>query len=516
MFKMTVEEKIKKIVNDPILYIESFMKVVNKDIKLVPFKLTPEQKTLMQNMSKHNIVLKSRQLGITTVACAKSIYLCMTRSYVTCLLMSYSDKTATIIFNKLKELYFNLPEALRVPYIANNAKELCFKNGSHIVVCTCGSQDNGRGSSLIYAHLSEVGLYKSENCISQLTAIDQALLPDGQMVLESTANGMNYFSEIWGKSERKENTYKPFFFNWINDKIMFEKEHKQFIKLYLDLHGKLLTEEEYDDTEKRLQKMGMSIAQAIWRRFKIADMTEEKFSQEFPATAVEAFLTTGSNIFNSNMVYERLSNADEIEKLENRPDNLPDIFKQWFNRGLTMWDIPKFNRKYYYGVDTAEGLGGDFSTIEMIDEEGEQVAEFKSNKIKPYDFAHLVNDIGIYYNNANAVVEKNAAGNIIVDKLKHDYQYPNMYKYKRYDNKGKGKREIGFVTDEKSKSLMIGSFVELFETEQLGIKSKDLLKEMKVFAFDNGKMGAIAGSNDDLVMAMAMAIQGMVTHLNYC
>jgi len=133
---MTVQSKLKKIISNPILYIQNFMKVVDKSGNVVKFELNPQQKYLLENMDKYNIVLKSRQLGITTLSCAKSIYLASTKPYTTCLLMSYSIESASQIFDKLKELYFNMPEAIRVPIIANNKKELRFINGSKVVVVT--------------------------------------------------------------------------------------------------------------------------------------------------------------------------------------------------------------------------------------------------------------------------------------------------------------------------------------------------------------------------------------------
>ena len=90
-----------------------------------------------------------------------------------------------------------------------------------------------------------------------------------------------------------------------------------------------------------------------------------------------------------------------------------------------------------------------------------------------------------------------------------------MYKYKEYDARGKAKKKVGFVTNSKTKPIMINDFVELFETNQLVINSKDLLSEMKIFSFKDGKMGAIQGSHDDLVMSFAMAIVGIKSNVNY-
>lgn len=510
---MTVEDKFKKIINDPVLYIQDFMQVVDKNGKLVQFKLNPQQKMLLKDMDKYNIVLKSRQLGITTLSCAYSIYLACTNSNTTCLLVSYSIDSATAIFEKLKQLYNYLPSALRPELIANNKKELKFVNGSRIICATCGSKDVARGLTVRFAHLSEVGFMK-DTIDRQLLAIEQSLTPNGKIILESTANGLNYFSELWNKAERKENLYKPFFFSWMEDKVMFADEYKMFCDRYKNQYGKLPTVEELDGKEKVLHEQGADIEQLVWRRLKIANSSETSFTQEFPSNPIEAFVSTGNNIFSPEKIHERLTNIHETKTI-NKPDNLPASLVPWFNRGLSMWDIPKEKVRYYIGVDTGEGLGQDYSAFQVLTEDGRQVAEFKSNKIKPFQYAELVNDMGIYYSKALLVVEKASAGHTIVDKLRNDYQYTNMYKYKEYDARGMAKKKVGFVTNGKTKPIMINDFVELFETNQICINSKDLLSEMKLFAFKDGKMEATAGNHDDLVLSMAMALVGIKSGIRY-
>lgn len=199
----------------------------------------------------------------------------------------------------------------------------------------------------------------------------------------------------------------------------------------------------------------------------------------------------------------------------NKPTNLPVSLSPWFNRGFSLWETPKAKQRYYIGVDSGEGLGQDYSAFQVVTEDGRQVAEFKSNKIKPFQFAELVNDVGLYFNKALLVVEKASAGHTVVDKLKNDYKYANMYKYKEYDARGNAKKKVGFVTNSKTKPLMINNFVELFETNQICINSKDLLSEMKLFAFKDGKMEATFGNHDDLVMSMAMALEGIKSGIHY-
>jgi hypothetical protein len=191
--------------------------------------------------------------------------------------------------------------------------------------------------------------------------------------------------------------------------------------------------------------------------------------------------------------------------------------KSWLNNGLTIWNLPKIGQRFYIGADTSEGIGKDYSAFEILNTNCEQCAEFKSNNIKPYAYAKILREIGVFYNNANMVIEKMSAGHTVVDKLYNEYHYRNMYSYLEYDARSQCMLpKVGWVTNPKTKPMLVNDFVEMFETKQMIIKSKDLLQEMKVFEFTNdGKMGAIIGSHDDLVMSMGMAIQGVKCGINY-
>lgn len=512
---MTTRDKLTKLLTNPLFFMEYLMKVVNKDGKLVPFRLNPEQKYLLKNESKYNIILKSRQLGISTLAVAQSIYIAITKPHSTCLLMSYSIQSADEIFNKLKQLYNDMAEPFKVPIYANNKKELKFTNGSHIICTTCGNKDVSRGATITFAHISEVAFCK-DTIQRQLIAIEQALTPHGVILLESTANGMNYFQELWNKSERGENMYKPFFFSWIDDKIMFKDQYKDFCDIYIQQHKKLPAKNELDADELTLIDRGATIEQIVWRRLKIANTSKQAFTQEFPSEPIEAFVSTGSNIFNPNLIHENLMNIDKIPVIKTRPNILPATLNSWFNRELTIWKLPQKGIKYYIGVDTGEGVGKDYSAFEIVDANCEQCAEFKSNKIKPYQYSQIVRDIGIFYNNANLIVEKMSAGHTVVEKLYNEFHYHNMYSYMEYDARSQCMLpKVGWLTNQKSKPMLVNDFVEMFETKQMVIKSKDLLQEMKVFEFKDGKMGAIIGSHDDLCMSMGMALQGVKCGINY-
>ena len=224
---MTREEKLKKIVADPVLWCRYFVRIVDKTGKKVRFEPTFTQKLLAKNFGKFNIVAKSRQLGITSWAIAYSLYLAHTRPDTVCMLMSYSLDTVDIVFKKLKAMYDDLDPSVKIKDVANNRKELILENRSRIVCCVCGSKDAARGSTLRYVHLTEVAFMDDEKLKNQLVAIEAALRPDGQIVLESTSSGMNMWFLLWQKAVHHESQYIPFFFSWLDDTRQFIQEYEE-------------------------------------------------------------------------------------------------------------------------------------------------------------------------------------------------------------------------------------------------------------------------------------------------
>ena len=518
---MTKEEKLKRIVADPILWIKYFCTIVDKEGRKVPFEPTYHQKLLSKNFGKYNLVAKSRQLGVTSFALAYSLYLTHTEPDTVCMIMSYSLDTVDIVFKKLKAMYDDLNPSVKIKDIANNRKELILENRSRIICCVCGSKDAARGSTLRYVHLTEVAFMDDEKLKSQLVAIEAALRPDGQMVLESTSRGMNMWFELWCQAVNGESQYKPFFFSWLNDKYLFAKDYDENSEIYKNRHGRYLTVDDLDEEELSLyNKMDgennpLALKKLMWRRMKIANIGKEKFRQEYPTNAMESFVVSGNNIFDLEKIQARLNNIEQTQKLI-LPNKLPPIFRKWKN-SITIWKYPKEGQKFYCGVDTGEGIGSDNSVISIVDAEGFQCFEFANNRIKPYEFAELVRAVGEYYNRCLLVIEKLSAGHTVVDKLyDSSNRYINLYKYKSYDAKGRVRKKPGFETSTKSRPIIINRFVELFEKGEVCVNSKGLLNEMKSFQLDNnGKVQAVTGAKDDRVLAFCMALEGLSSGIYY-
>ena len=100
-----------------------------------------------------------------------------------------------------------------------------------------GRTDKGRGNTCKLIHLSEFAFVNSEIATKQLLSLEQALRADGHLIIETTANGLNFFHNLYMKSKNKENAYKSVFYNYLDTKEMFIDEYEKYWKIYKNING---------------------------------------------------------------------------------------------------------------------------------------------------------------------------------------------------------------------------------------------------------------------------------------
>jgi hypothetical protein len=498
-----------------IQWIESFIKIADKSGNIVPFILTPEQREFLTNLDNKNIVLKSRQLGLSVVCIAESIREVVTRDNCTCALISHNQSSCNAVFDKLKQQYNSLPDWLKPETVQNNRQALTFKNGSSIICVTAGTKDILRGNTITgICHCSEIAFWTDIE--RHMKSLSQACSESSTLILESTANGFNRFSELYYQAKARENDFNSYFFNWINGRTLFKGQYDIAVQKYLNTHASLPTIDEMDEDEKQLIDMGATVDQIVWRRSKISTEGLDTFHVEFPSTDDECFISTGCNVFDTTRIGKLLKNKFKDPLREDKLI-IRNELRNWIKNGsLRIFKQPMQGMRYWIGVDVSEGVGLDSSTMFVIDKNGENVATFKNSKIKPYEFADVCAYVGKYYNYAQLVVEKASGGHSVIERLRYEHRYRNMAKYKTYDEFNKIQWKYGFDTNQKSKGIAVNDAREWFDKGLIKINDKEVLNEMKVFVIDeNGKMGAVIGAHDDMVSAMWLAIQGIKSGLWY-
>lgn len=520
--KMTTKQKLELIMNDFQLFAKNFIYIIDNNNEKVKLDLNNAQLELDSLMNKNRFVIvsKARQGGISTFTLAKALWRALTNENENILIVSYKLDSSKALFEKLKSMNEWLPRDKYPKFFPNvrreNRDELWFDNGSRIASIVAGNKSIGRGSTYSYIHLSEFAFYTKQEM--QLLSAEQSLMKGdkSQLTIETTSNGTgNHYYKLFMSAWKGNSKYKAMFIPFYHDlyKKQFKHEHDEAEKWFKeDNKGVRLSVKELEPEEKLLYDKGANLRFIMWRRYKLLDMTLQEFQQEYPSNPMESFISTGQAVFDQSKVLERLGfSINPYDK--NDLSDLPSTLKQYIGKSLFIYYLPKRNKKYYGGVDTASGNGGDYSTISIFDDEGQQVLSFYHNRVPVYQFAEVVDTVGRFYNYAFLTIERNSYGLPLIERLRKDYEYLNLYKQKIFDQKGKKKMQLGFNTTTTTKAILISDFKEQFETGMINIEDKETLQQMQIFTENEGKMANKRGegNHDDLVISSALVIQGMKT-----
>lgn len=495
-------------------YIENYLKIRNKKSQIVPFLLNePQQKyyNVIKKLYQEGkpiriIILKARQMGFSTETEAILFKKTATKHNVSSGIIAHKEDSTTNLFEMSKLFYENLPQQMKPARKKSNAKELVFNNrdntglNSRIKCMTAGGKGIGRSDTFINLHLSELAFWegdKKKTLIGLLQAVPNT--PDSMVIIESTANGYEYFKELWDKAVAGKNEFYPLFVGW--------NELKEYQMPYT---GFTLTED-----EKYLQKTyNVTLEQLTWRRWCINNNCGgdvDVFKQEYPICPEEAFLSTGRCYFNKELIVKRIESIRQKEpilrgsficnydglKITNiklRTDKLGEI---------KIFKKPESNRPYVLGGDTA-GEGSDFFTALVIDNiTGEHVATLKM-QCEELEYVKQVYCLGKYYNNALIGLENNYS-TYPTNKLA-ELKYPKLYIREKEDiSVEQYEQKYGFKTTPITRPLILAMLQEIVAEEIEKINDIEILQEMLTFIKNKvGRPEAEQGYHDDLVMGLAI------------
>ena len=496
-------------------YIESFLKIRTKSGDVVPFKLNAAQKRLyavakaQQEAGKpvRLIILKARQLGFSTLTEGLIFHGCATHRNVQALIVAHTEESTTNLFRMSKLFYDELPAPARPMMRGSNAQEILFENPSRrekdreenpglrsrIRCATAGGKGIGRSYTLQYVHLSEYAFWPegSDGKAATIAGILQAVpsLPGTMVVIESTAHGFDDFKERWDAAVAGENDFEAVFFAW------FENP---------DYSMPVPPGTEWTPDERELMETySLSGEQMQWRRWCIANNCGgdiNMFHQEYPATPDEAFLHSGTGVFDSELLTRRRELAPEPIARGRFEDGA------WVEDELgavQIWEEPKEGVPYVLGGDTA-GEGSDYFTAIVIDNtNGKQVATLRHQLSEP-EYAKQIFALGMHYNGALVGIETNYSTYPVM-KLQ-EMGYPRQYNREREDTYTGGvKKSYGFRTDRQTRPRAIAQLVEVFSGHPDWFRDQELLGEMLTFCYnEDHRPEALAGKHDDMVMACAI------------
>jgi hypothetical protein len=456
------------------LLIRALLKIRVKKGGVHRFQLNRAQQEYSKNCGQRNIVLKARQVGITTYIAARFFIQTITNPGTLTVQVAHTDESAQAIFNIVHRFWENLPNSrLRRGALftsRSNVRQIVFPRLDSEYRVETADDNAGRGMTIHNLHCSEVSRWPrgAEDTLASLRA---AVVPDGEIVLESTPNGAaGLFYEEWEKAA--EAGYVQHFFPW-----WYETSYKE------DVKGRRIrpfTEEE----QNLVSKYGLSKAQIAWRRTRWRVMKGQA-AQEYAEDATSCFLASGECVFEMDAIRQALSKAAPGVESED-------------NGRLLAWLPPAKERKYIIGVDTASGgTEGDYACAQVIDrEKGLQCAELHGH-FPPFELARRLVALGERYQNALIAVERNNHGYGVLAHLK-ELRYENLFEQNGQE---------GWLTSAVTRPAMIENLAAVLMEQPDLFQSPRLLAEMKTFVrHADGHPAASEGAHDDCVMAMAIAL----------
>lgn len=489
-------------------FIEDNYKIKDKSGNLIHLKFNHAQQEVYDTIKKDYgqkpvrlIILKARQLGISTFSEAMMTYLTTNQPNTDAVILAHINESASKIYEMTQLFISELPDGLKPKQKYSNRKMLMFDddvNGLKSSIRVMVANDSTRGGTYKLAHLSEVAFW--EHPEDALLALNQAvpMSNESMIIIESTANGFNHFYNLWQDAVNGRNDYTPIFFPWYVDP-----------EYSMKYRGFELTPYEKDIKER----FNLTLDQLQWRRWCIANNCgndEMKFRQEYPITPEEAFITSGSSVFNTELI------------LEHMKDLKPPIKRGYFSYdydGLHLTNIKWVNDPLGYikiyreptgnntsiGGDTA-GDGEDFFVAQVVDQDGNQCAvlhhQFDSDL-----YTKQVYCLGLYYNSVIAIESNfDAHPNMELQRL----QYPYIYVREKYDQIARGVQEkYGFRTTSLTRPIIIDQLVEIAREHIEKIVDRETLQEMLSFVRIKNKPQASEGTHDDLVMGLAIAYEAL-------
>lgn len=515
-------------------YIEEYLKIRDKNSKIIPFILnTPQMKLynkIKELKQQHKpiriIILKARQMGFSTLTEAILFKEVVTRHNVTAGIITHESKATNNLFTMSKLYYDNLPDPMKPKTVARNAQELIFNTKENTglnskISCMTAGDGAGRSGTYNFLHLSELAFWpgdKKEAYISLMQTVPNN--ENSMVIIESTANGYEFYKELWDKAVSNESDFIPFFVGW-NELQEYQMPYTGF---------------ELTDEEKRLQEIyGVTLEQLEWRRWCIRNNCGgdiEVFHQEYPISPEEAFLNTGSCVFDTQIIHNRIQELkrplrtgyftydydDTLPAFGARNPTTGQLYIKnkisnikWVEdkKGyIKIYEVPNSPEivNYAIGGDTA-GNGTDYFTAHVINSKTfKQCAVFKK-QLDPDLYVKQIYCLGMYYNKALVGIENNFDKYPIreLDRL----GYPNQYVRENEEKiSHKTMREFGFRTDAKTRPSIISNLIQFVRDNSEQINDLDTLKEMLQFIYnENGRPEAQEGAHDDLVMALAIALR---------
>jgi len=460
--------------------------IVNKRGIVVPYVFNKVQRQFHANKSLRNIILKARQVGISSSILADMYLTCVFIEHSACAVVSHETRATQRLLDRVQFYHESMSEPKPMIGAESRSEKTFPEMHSSIYIGTAGARAFARGDTLTKGHLSEVAFYEEGDKV--LSGIQDAISLNGELTLESSPNGENnVFFETWVKAREGKSPYKAFFFPWWLDdgyRISKNPQNPEVLNLLQQQDRLELT---YTDDEKFLvDTHHLDEDQIRWRRFKLAEKGG-LFYVEYPENDVDCFITVGDPVFDQTLLTDLANFCYDSER---------------HPFGWNYWIPPIDKMSYVIGADTASGAPeGSYSAAVVMDSLWRVCATFQA-RMEPHQFADILRRMATWYNKAEIAVERNFTGYAVLEQLK---DYPNIT-HQRDFTSGKITTQRGWWSNDQTRSLMMTITREFLP--KIKMWDSNLVRQLRSYRYVKlkTKYREQAQTYDDLALAFMIAI----------
>lgn len=464
------------------------------------------------------VVLKARQIGLSTIIEGIIFTLCKLFDHINGLVISHEKDSAEALLGMTRRYWetYIFAEFHDEKY-AGRTQLSWSDTGSNLQIATAKNVQAGRSRTIHALHASEVAFYDDPETL--MTGLRQSIPANGLSAIfhESTANGVgNFFHRTYTQASRGNNEFEAFFYPW--------HEHPEYRAQFLppdELSAFNL--EDPDEEEAWLVKtFGLGPDRLLWRRWAIENLCQgdiDKFHQEYPATPEQAFVSTGRNVFSLPDLLRhydpRIGMRGELIERNGRV-----TFVESRTGWLTVFTKPSRDPSwgvYVIGGDPTHTVTGDNACAQVLNRRTkEQVAIYK-RKVDPIQFGKDIQMLGKWYHQALIAPEREGPGYATVGVIAGD-NYPNIYQgSSAVSAKGHPTDALGWSTNSATKHLAVQQLKRMttehiveIAGHRLGLilHDEETLAEMRDYVTDEkgtGYQNGEGSAHDDTVMALAIA-----------
>ena len=437
---------------------------------------------MLRRLREHHwlYVLKSRQIGVTTILSCFFFWMALLRPGYRVLVVAHKAETAEEIFQIFKRLYANLPSFLQFEIARENLRDLTFFHGGRIRVTTAGS-DMGAGTTWNAILGTEFARWK--RIPAAIEALLQTAAPDAYVVFDTTSIGLNAAHAVW----TEDNGYNKYFTGWL--------EEPTYVRTTPPPGGPGGIESYYPHEKVYIKEHGLPPERANWYAHTLRTKctnSQVTFDQAYPVNADVAWVTAGARFFTRLMV---------------APGSPPED-------GLKVFEAPQPFALYSAGVDTGSGSGLDGSVVVIKDvtdpKRTRTVATLQLSTAPVLEFAREAYTLVSRYR-ALAVIELTGGYGLSVQGHFEEQQYDHLWVRTEEDKLGKKTIEkLGWVTSAKTRPGLLARANDMLTTGAWDPVDDRIKTQINTFIFNSsGKPEHAGDRKDDLVLASAMALKGM-------